>query len=80
VKGENTFLDELASLMKVSDLSSIDPDADLFNLSLLDSFGVVVLVELLDKHGVPVLEINLEDLETINSLNKIRSLVSPGNE
>ena len=74
--GENTFLEELSLLLKVEDLTTIDPNANLFDLGLLDSFGVVALAELLDKHVGPIAEIDMEDLENLNSLSKIRSVIS----
>jgi acyl carrier protein len=80
VTGESTFFAELSSILKVLDLRSIDPDANLFDLGLLDSFGIVALAELLDKHALPGQEINLEDLDKINSINKIRSCVSAESE
>ena len=74
--GETPFLEELCVLLKVSDLRSIDPDANLFELGLIDSFGIVALAELLHKHSLPTLEVNIEDLVKINSINKLRSLTS----
>lgn len=72
---ERGFLAGLAAILKVANLDSLDPDADLFELGLLDSFGIVELAELMEKHSTQSLEVNLEDLVNINSLTKIRSIV-----
>ncbi len=73
--GQTSFLEELSTLLKVSDLSSIDPDANLFDLGLLDSFGIVALAELLYKHSLPNREVDIEDLVNIDSINKLRSFI-----
>lgn len=74
--GRVSFSEALSALLGVSDLRSVDPDANLFDLGLLDSFGIVALAELLHDHAPSTLEINMEDVENINSINKIRSLVN----
>ena len=74
--GGNSFLEALTTLLGVSDLTDVDPDANLFDLGLLDSFGIVALAELLHKHAPSTLEINMEDVENVNSINKIWSLVN----
>lgn len=71
-----SFFESLTGLLGISDLSEVDPDANLYDLGLLDSFGIVALAELLHEHGPSTLEINMEDLENLNSINKIRSLVN----
>jgi aryl carrier-like protein len=76
VTDQTPFLEELSMLLKVSDLSSIDPDANLFDLGLLDSFGIVALAELLYKHSLPNREVDIEDLVNIDSINKLRSFIS----
>jgi acyl carrier protein len=76
VAGRVSFSEALSALLGVSDLRSVDPDANLFDLGLLDSFGIVALAELLHDHAPSTLEINMEDVENINSINKIRSLVN----
>ncbi len=73
---QTPFLEELSMLLKVSDLSSIDPDANLFDLGLIDSFGIVALAELLYKHSLPNREVDIEDLVNIDSINKLRSFIS----
>ena len=73
--GQTRFLEELSMLLKVSDLSSIDPDANLFDLGLLDSFGIVTLAELLYKHSLTNREVDIEDLVKIDSINKLRSFI-----
>jgi aryl carrier-like protein len=75
VTGQTRFLEELSMLLKVSDLSSIDPDANLFDLGLLDSFGIVALAELLYKHSLTNREVDIEDLVKIDSINKLRSFI-----
>jgi aryl carrier-like protein len=75
VTGQTRFLEELSMLLKVSDLSSIDPDANLFDLGLLDSFGIVTLAELLYKHSLTNREVDIEDLVKIDSINKLRSFI-----
>jgi acyl carrier protein len=74
--GGISFLEALTELLGVSDLKDVDPDANLFDLGLLDSFGIVALAELLHNHAPSTFEINMEDVENINSINKIRSLVN----
>ena len=74
--GRTSFSEALSALLGVSDLRIVDPDANLFDLGLLDSFGIVALAELLHDHAPSTLEINMEDVENINSINKIRSLVN----
>jgi hypothetical protein len=76
VTDQTPFLEELSMLLKVSDLSSIDPDANLFDLGLIDSFGIVALAELLYKHSLPNREVDIEDLVNIDSINKLRSFIS----
>ncbi len=75
MKDEPAFLERLAALLKVADLDSIDPDVDLFDLGMLDSFGIIELAELLEQHSIQSLEVDLEDLANINSLTKIKSFV-----
>ena len=74
--GKTQFLEELSVLLNVSDLSSIDPDANLFDRGLLDSFGIVALAELLQKHAPPNFDVNIEDLVNIDSINKLLSSIS----
>lgn len=74
--GEISFLEALTALLGVSDLRSVDPDANLFDIGLLDSFGIVALAELLHDYAPSTLEISMEDVENINSLNKIWLLVN----
>ena len=74
--GRISFLEALTALLGVSELKSVDPDANLFELGLLDSFGIVALTELLHDYAPSTIEINMEDLESVNSINKIRLLVN----